>query len=184
MIAPSTTITLHASTSFGNGTHPSTMLVVELLHDLHSQGFQAEKSLDIGCGTGILSIIAAKLFTCEVLAADISKPALQETFKNAQLNDVSHLIDTVHSDTFSHNHITNNAPYDLILFNILAQAAFEHANDAARVMATGALIIISGVLQWQSPAIIEAYAACGLALFGRASSENWECLIFIKTSLP
>ena len=173
-----TTITLHESSSFGNGAHPSTYMVIELLHDLKAQGFDPSNALDIGCGTGILSIITAKLFNIPIIAVDIAKDAVYATQSNATLNEVNTSIHALQSQGFSHSAIAKHAPYDLILFNILAQTATQHAHHANKLMATKGLIILSGILQWQAPAVIEAYETLGMTLYASASSEPWETLIF------
>ncbi len=177
-----TFITVQTGDSFGSGEHPSTALMVELLHDLQAHGLHPHTVLDMGCGSGILSIMAIKMFGSRVIAADISRKALHATQTNAQLNHVEAHLETLHSDGFTNVEIAHHAPYDLILYNILAEPAIRHARDAQHVLAVDGLLMLSGILQWQVPAVSEAYHLLGFSLIAQARHEPWETLVFTQNS--
>ncbi len=137
--------------------------------------------LDMGCGSGILSILAAQLWPdARILAADLEEEAALATQKNAELNHVSQNITAIRSDGYQHATIHENAPYDLILANMLAEPLirlvtqhYQHLNDHGT-------LLISGVLDWQEPTIRDIYETSGFQPVQALQSEEWLSMMFVK----
>jgi ribosomal protein L11 methyltransferase len=175
-----TTLTISSHDVFGTGTHPSTNLSLQWLAHLKEQGFKPHHALDIGCGTGILSISTALLFRIPVFATDTDAQAVLATQKNAHNNNVADLIHPFRANTYAHKAIAAHGPVDLILFNILFQPATSNAQHTSNYLHPSGFAIISGILQWQSPALIEAHQTVGLKLAGSMQHELWETHLFHK----
>lgn len=178
----SSQLILHPSTAFGKGDHPSTFLVIELLHDLAAHGFHPKTTLDMGCGTGILSMISHQLFGCQVIAVDLSQHAIHTTRDNATLNACDHAITALHANGFNHPALDTLAPVDLLLFNILAEPAISMARSILRHTDNSGIIMLSGILSWQRQMVMDAYRLLGCDLLAEATHESWCCLAFIKSS--
>lgn len=108
---------------------------IKALSRLYHQGFSADNILDVGTGSGILSLAAAKLWgeKCAVTAVDIDEEAVWVTRQNAQNNSVDHLITAEVSDGFHAGIVKQNAPYQLILANILARPLLDMGAGPGRI---------------------------------------------------
>lgn len=175
-----TSITITTQHAFGTGGHPSTALSLQWISTLKDNGFTPNNALDIGCGTGILSISAALVFNISVYATDIEESAISATTRNAHDNHIADQIHAIRADTYKHSAIAAHAPYDLILFNILCEPAIINAKRTADHLAHGGFAIISGILQWQSPTLIDAHAHVGLIHIGSITDAPWETHLFHK----
>ncbi|MGY9107627.1 MAG: 50S ribosomal protein L11 methyltransferase, partial [Alphaproteobacteria bacterium] len=110
---------IEAGEAFGTGHHETTSLCLRAI-DEAARHARHNKILDLGCGTGVLSIAAAKLWRVRVLATDIDPIAIETTRANAKTNQVAPFLRTGVADGTDHPLIRAGAPYDLILANILA----------------------------------------------------------------
>ncbi len=160
--------TLHleaGADAFGNGEHPSTQLVVGAMQQLASEGLQFTNILDMGCGSGVLALIAARLWPqAAILAVDIEPKAVAATAENARANGIKGHIRTIRSDGYRHSMITENAPYDLVLANMTAGPLISMAADLGRVLAPTGVALLSGILAWRLDELIQTHLHCGLAL--------------------
>jgi ribosomal protein L11 methyltransferase len=133
--------------------------------------------LDMGCGTGILSIAAAKRWHRAVLACDIDPEAVRVMRINAGRNHVARLIRAETSPGYRLREIARRAPFDLVFANILARPLIEMAPDLARVLAPGGRAILSGLLARHEAAVLAAHRQQGLYLRARIALEGWRTLV-------
>jgi len=168
-------IAVDAATAFGTGEHPSThgcLLALERL--ARRQRFR--KPLDIGTGTGILSIAAAKLLHRKVLAGDIDPTAICVARHNAARNGVTGLVQSRRAPGYRDRSIGRSG-YDLILSNILARPLAVMAADLSRRLAPGGRAVLSGLLRWQEPIVLAPHRGCGIVLDHRLVIDGWSTLV-------
>lgn len=171
-----TGILIEAALAFGTGHHGTTrgcLLAFDRL--LKSRG--PIRVLDIGTGTGVLAIAAAKALRQRALASDIDPVAVATARRNAQLNGVGGLVEAICAANVGQARFRARAPYDLIFANILLEPLRRLAHPAAHLLAPEGHIILSGLLLGQEPAAIAAYRAQGLALEGRIRLGEWVTLV-------
>lgn len=175
---------VNAATAFGTGEHGSTrgcLLALDALRKAKPAvlGGQGRKTavLDMGCGTGILAIAAAKAWKCKVLAADIDPEAVRVTRFNARSNGVFGLVRTRLSDGSNAVLITQNAPFALITANILARPLVSMAKPLSRLLLPSGSIILSGLLESQESMVRNAYRTQGLRLVRRYRLTPWSTLV-------
>ena len=136
---------LDAATAFGSGEHATTkgcLLALDALR--HPPRQIPRRVLDMGCGSGILAMGAAKAWGVSVLACDIDPESVRVTRANARNNGVGHLVAALRSDGYRDPAVRAGGPYDLILANILARPLMAMAGDLASVLAPGGLAVLSG----------------------------------------
>lgn len=172
-------ITLYAGAdAFGDGSHPTTQLMLAALDAIDTQTFLPNAVCDMGCGAGLLAMRAAQRFGCKVVAVDIERTAIEATRENATRNGL--VVDTAHSDGFTHPIIMAHAPYDLILMNILEEPLIRLSVDVVNNLAADGVLIMSGMLLWQSENIINVYQELGLSLAHRLQRGDWVALAWQK----
>jgi ribosomal protein L11 methyltransferase len=174
-------IEIEAALAFGTGHHGTTRGCLLLL-DHVLKAYQPRRVLDLGTGTGVLGIAAAKALKIGVLASDIDPPSVQVAQENARLNETGHLVQAVRATGFSARAFARAAPFDLVLANILANPLRQLAGPMARHLAPGALVILSGLLTHQAPAVIAAYRARGLVPLRHLRIEGWSSLLLRRVS--
>lgn len=174
-------VQIYAATAFGSD-HQTTRSCIKALSRLYHQGFSADNILDVGTGSGILSLAAAKLWgeKCAITAVDIDEEAVWVTRQNAQNNSVDHLITAEVSDGFHAGIVKQNAPYQLILANILARPLLDMAPDLAASLASGGYAVLSGFVEDQADWIISAYQQNGLKLIELYALDNWRAALMMK----
>lgn len=166
--------------AFGDGNHPTTRGMIAALGAIDPASFTPQSACDIGAGSGILSFAILEKFRCPVVAVDCEYSAVETILANATENAVTSQLNALQADGFDHPHITAASPFDLIVMNILAEPLMALAADAAAHLAPGGVLIISGILAWQEPQILEAYEALGLERTSRISIGDWTTLIWQK----
>ncbi len=169
-------ILMDAGPAFGTGDHQSTRGCLIALDRL-AQGRPMAKILDLGCGSGILSIAAARIWPADIIAADVDPDAVAMTGRCAQANGVAGRIAAVRSRGFQNRKLRAGAPFDLVLANILARPLVRLAPAIARHLAPGGRVILSGLLDGQGPAVLDAYRAHGLANAERIALDEWLTLV-------
>ena len=169
-------IRIEAGMAFGTGHHETTALCLGALSDLAKRR-RFENVLDLGCGTGLLAIGAAKLWRKRVIASDIDAVAVEVTRENARANGEGALVSGVTADGLAHPALARHAPYDLIVANILAQPLTRLAPSIATALAPGAWLILSGLLRWQENTVLGFYRAQGLVLRRIARENAWSALL-------
>ena len=169
-------IEIEAALAFGTGHHGTTRGCLLLLDHVLKARHPA-RVLDLGTGTGVLAIAAAKALHCKVLASDIDPLSVRVARDNARLNGTGNLVETIRATGFSAPQFAKHGPFDLVLANILANPLRQMATPMARHLAPSALVILSGLLPYQAQGVIAAYRARGLVLLGHLRIEGWSSLL-------
>ncbi len=172
-------IEIEAALAFGTGHHGTTRGCLTALDALAKQR-QARRVLDIGTGSGVLAIAAAKVFRKPVIASDIDGQAVNAARVNARLNRVASFITLLRATGAEVRAITQHAPYDLIFANILLGPLMRMAVPIARLSRPGATIVLSGLPPAHTNAALAIYRAQGLALQRRVLLDDWVSLVFRK----
>ncbi len=182
--APRAAIRLHieAGQAFGTGHHETTFSCLLAL-DILARRRRFRHVLDLGCGTGVLAMAAAKLWRRNVMASDIDPLAMRVARENARRNGLAAHVRPVTAAGFGHPDIAAAAPYDLVLANILARPLMRLAKPMARHLAPGGYVILSGLLRGQEAAVRSAYRSQGLFLARRFLRNEWSTLLLYKTVL-
>jgi ribosomal protein L11 methyltransferase len=169
-------IEIEAALAFGTGHHGTTRGCLLLLdHVLKAR--QPTRVLDLGTGTGVLAIAAAKALRRRVLASDIDAPSVRVARENALANGVGNLVQAIRATGFSAPDFARERPFDLVLANILANPLKALAGPMALHLAPGALVILSGLLTAQAAGVIAAYRARGLVPLRHLRIEGWSSLL-------
>lgn len=168
---------IEAAMAFGTGHHATTRGCLLALDRLVSQGFQPQRIVDVGCGTAVLAMAAARVFPVIVLAGDIDPQAVDVARANVIANGLLGRVECVEAVGFDHPLIEGAAPFDLVFANILKQPLIDLVPDMARYVAPGGHAILSGILATQADAVVAAYAAGGLALETREDHGEWTTLV-------
>src|SRR5262249_20311057 len=153
--------------AFGTGHHGTThgcLLALDALAKRGRGGARAHATLDLGTGSGVLAMAAAKVWRRPVLASDIDPPVGRIARSNVRHNGVAPWIMLVQANGLTATCIRTRAPYDLVLANILLAPLKRLAAPMRRLLAPGARVILSGLLPAQANAALAAYRAHGLVL--------------------
>lgn len=169
-------IEIEAALAFGTGHHGTTRGCLLLLDQVLRQQSLASV-LDLGSGTGVLAIAAAKALRRRVLASDIDPQAAIVAQENARLNGVGNLVETICATGFGAPQFRARAPFDLILANILATPLRQMAPTMAAHLAPGGLVILSGLLPHHATGVVATYRAVGLVLLRRLQIDGWSSLL-------
>jgi ribosomal protein L11 methyltransferase len=167
---------IEAGLAFGTGHHETTALCLGVLSDL-ARRRRYQNVLDLGCGTALLAIGAAKLWRRNVLATDIDPDAIMVANENAAVNGVRPLITARVADGLTHPAITARAPFDLVVANILAGPLTHMAPALAHAVARGGTLVLSGLLEWQENLVLSFYRPHGLRLVTIRREHHWSALI-------
>jgi ribosomal protein L11 methyltransferase len=166
---------IDAATAFGTGEHPSTAGVLLALDRL-ARRRRFRRPLDIGTGTGILAIAAAKSLHRPVLASDIDRAAVRVARHHVRRNGLQAHIRVICAPGYRARAVRRTR-YDLILSNILARPLMLMARDLARALAPGGVAVLSGLLRRQERMVLAAHRMQLLAMRGRIDIEGWSTLI-------
>jgi ribosomal protein L11 methyltransferase len=169
-------IEIEAALAFGTGHHGTTRGCLLLL-DHVLKGYRPRRVLDLGSGTGVLAIAAARALQVRVMASDIDPLAVRVARDNARLNGTGNLVATIRATGFSAPQFAQHRPFDLVLANILANPLRQMATPMARHLAPSALVILSGLLPHQAQSVIAAYRGRGLVLERQLQIEGWSSLL-------
>jgi ribosomal protein L11 methyltransferase len=169
-------IEIEAALAFGTGHHGTTRGCLLLL-DQVLRSKMPRRVLDLGSGTGVLAIAAAKALRRKVLASDIDPRAAIVARENAALNGVGNLVCSICATGFSAPPFRARAPFDLVLANILANPLRQMAPAMAAHLAPEAMVILPGLLPHQTRSVIAAYRTQGLVLIRQIRIEGWCSLL-------
>ena len=173
---------IYAATAFGSN-HQTTQSCIKAICELRDSDFTPNKILDIGTGSGILSLCSAKLWpNVQIIAGDIDDEAIIVTDSNAKNNHLENQIKSYVSDGYKHEVIKNNAPYDMILCNILANPLIAFAPDLANHLKSNGYCILSGFIDDQVDDVISAHEQQGLKLIKLYSLDNWRAALMQKVN--
>ncbi len=166
-------VEINPAMAFGTGTHPTTRACLLLLEELLPADMAASVSvLDVGCGSGILSIAAIKLGAAEAVAVDHAPEALSAARANAEVNGVAHRIRFTTTPP-------RNARYDIVVGNIEIGALIELRPLLARALRPGGKLILSGLLGDQADEALAQYRTDGLTLVTQRVDHDWATLLLV-----
>uniref|UniRef100_UPI0035C9E20A 50S ribosomal protein L11 methyltransferase n=1 Tax=uncultured Sphingomonas sp. TaxID=158754 RepID=UPI0035C9E20A len=165
---------IEAGQAFGTGHHATTSGCLAMLDRLAERHFAT--AIDVGTGTGLLAFAARHLWpAAATVATDIDPRAIVVTRENAALNAIDG-IELIVADGALDDQITAQAPYDLVIANILAGPLVSMAPELAAIAAPGATIVLAGLLETQRGDVVAAFAACGCALDEVDRRGDWSIL--------
>jgi ribosomal protein L11 methyltransferase len=173
-------IEIEAALAFGTGHHGTTRGCLLLL-DHVLRAHRPRRVLDLGTGTGVLAIAAAKALQIKVLASDIDPLSVRTSRENATINGAGHLVQAIQAAGLSAPHFAEHGPFDLVLANILANPLKQMATPMSGHLARSAMVILSGLLPHQATGVIAAYRARGLVLIKHLQIEGWSSLLMRNT---
>jgi ribosomal protein L11 methyltransferase len=168
-------VTLDPGMAFGTGVHPTTRMCVEQVEQKVQPGMRV---LDVGAGSGILALAAAKLGAQSVYAIDNSSVAVESTRENVKMNGLEDKIETVLGILDESEAERMAGQYDLVLANIIAHIIGSIANELARVLAPEGLLIVSGIIEARRPDAEGPLLAAGLELVEEMRIDDWLCLVY------
>jgi ribosomal protein L11 methyltransferase len=168
-------IEIEAALAFGTGHHGTTRGCLLALAEEFKRR-RPRHVLDVGTGTGILAIAAAKALKRRIVAGDIDPESVRVARDNARLNGVGGLIGFYAGAGVRHPSAGRPRRFDLVTANILARPLMRLAPSLSRVLAPGGSMILSGLLVGDVPGVLSAYAAQGLRLKKRSGIEGWATL--------
>jgi ribosomal protein L11 methyltransferase len=167
-------IEIDAATAFGTGEHPSTAGVLLALDGL-ARRRRFRRPLDLGTGSGILAIAAAKRLHRPVVASDIDPAAARVAAHHARRNGVVGRVRVVCAPGYK-SRALRGRQFDLVLANILARPLALMAPDLARALRPGGIAVLAGLLRRQEGMVLAAHRAQGLALVRRRVIDGWSTL--------
>ena len=173
---------IEAAMAFGTGHHGTTLGCLRAYDRLLDDGQRFDNVLDIGCGTAVLAMSAARMGAAHVLASDIDPVAVEVALANVKANGLVGRVSCVESIGFDSPVLRAGAPFDLIFANILKGPLIELAPDMAAHLAPGGRAILSGLLVEQADEIVEVYQGQGLALETREDLGEWSALTLRRLS--
>ena len=163
--------------AFGTGTHATTQGCLQAIDLLAKRRKELGRTLDMGCGSGILAIALSKVAKQRVLAMDNDPQAVETARENVRFNDAEERVIVGHSEGFANPAIRARAPYQVIVANILASPLIAMAADIASYLADRGYVVLSGLLAAQQEEVLEAYRAQGFTLWRAFESGEWRTLI-------
>jgi len=178
-LAPASTINLRieAGAAFGTGHHGTTVGCLLAFHDLLKKQTYP-RVLDVGCGTGVLAIAAARTGSPIAVGTDIDAPSVRIANENADLNGARARF--VRAAGLNHPDIRRDGPYDLTFANILAPPLVALSQDIKRALKPGGVAILSGLLRTQQRRVLAAYTSKGFRLVRRIHRDAWATLVLRK----
>ncbi len=176
--SPRITLTLDAGIAFGSGEHGSTRGCLRALERVAHR--RPRRILDLGTGSGILAMAAARLLRRPVLAVDIEPWSVRVAADNATQNGLGRRLACRHGNGWRTPAVRTGAPYDLVFANILARPLCAMARSLGLRLAPGGTAILAGVLDGQARMVLAAHRRQGLVLETRLLEGQWATLVLRK----
>jgi len=176
------TLRLDAGVAFGSGEHGSTRGCLRALERVAAQ--RPRRILDLGTGSGVLAMAAARLLHRTVLATDIDRWSVRTAAENAALNGLTTRLRCTLGNGWRHKPVRAGAPYDLVFANILARPLCLMAHELARCLAPGGTAVLAGLLRSQAPMVLAAHRRHGLYLQFSLAEGNWATLVLGRRAGP
>jgi ribosomal protein L11 methyltransferase len=165
-------VVLDPGMAFGTGLHPTTRLCLEALESLADEGrLRDARVLDVGCGSGILSIAASHLGAASALGLDVDPIAIEATGANARRNGLTGITARLGSVP------SGEPPFDAVLANLIASVLVRLAPHLAAELARHGRMVASGIFRDRETEVREAFGAAGLAVVDRRAGEDWVALV-------
>ena len=171
---------IEASMAFGTGHHGTTKGCLLALEQLITDGFKAKNVIDVGCGTAVLAMAAARIFSANVIASDIDSVAHSVAKLNIIANGLDQNIQCFEASGFAHEQIKTKNPFDLIFANILLAPLLAIATDISKYSLSGGYVVLSGILSEQAELVVNKYTGVGFSLSNQIEIGEWVTIIFRK----
>jgi ribosomal protein L11 methyltransferase len=168
-------IVIDPQMAFGTGHHETTKLCIEQLLELVTRG---DRVLDVGVGSGILAILAAKLGAAECLGVDIDPTAVENAAENARLNRVDNIVSVLEGST---DKIERQNCYDIVVCNLVYPDIMDLHDDLVAASRPGAILILSGILYSQKRDYLEFLQSKGSGDIRVSQLEEWVCCLVIRS---
>jgi ribosomal protein L11 methyltransferase len=175
-------IEIEAALAFGTGHHGTTLGCLMALDRILDRR-RPRRILDVGCGTGVLAIAAARATRRQVAAGDIDPVSVRVARENARLNRAGTLVKIIRANGLSDRRMEARAPFDLVFANILLGPLKRLAHPIRWVTAPGARVIVSGLLASQASAALAAYLGLGFVLERRIALDGWVTLVLARPAI-
>lgn len=172
---------IEAAMAFGTGHHGTTLGCLKALDRLANAGHEALPVADIGCGTAVLAMAAARIWPGTMIASDIDPVAVEVAAANARANGLEDRLTCIEATGFDHPALAAAAPFGLIFANILKAPLVALAPDIAGALRSGGFAILSGLLNEQAADVIAAYGDQGMIVHDREEIGEWTTLCLCKT---
>ncbi len=164
--------------AFGVGTHASTRVILEMLEEIaRDKELKDSSVLDIGTGTGILAISAAKLGALDVTAIDIDQDAVEAARKNVHLNNVHSAVSVSNTPLWE-----VEGPFDLVLANLDRDTLLFFSREISRLVVPGGILLAAGIIQGQEHDVIKSFSENGLCFLATKQDEIEPEWLVIKLS--
>ena len=168
---------IEAAMAFGTGHHGTTQGCLRALERLVARGWEPERVADIGCGTAVLAMAAAKVWPrATIVASDVDPLAVEVAEANLGPNRLAGRVECLEAVGFEHPRLKALAPFDLVFANILKGPLISLAPAMAESVNVGGFAILSGILNDQADEIVDTYAARGFTVDDRAEIGEWTTL--------
>lgn len=167
-------IELDPGMAFGTGLHPTTRLCMVALEERVQPGM---RMLDVGTGSGILSITAAKLGGRDILALDLDPMAVETAARNVAINHAESIVRVERGSIDAERH---SQMFDLVCINILAETICELTPAVAAVLRPNGIVIASGILDFKTDTVVDALRAVGIETIEKKQEEDWVTLVGMK----
>mgnify|MGYP005858236731 CR=1 FL=1 len=172
---------IEAAMAFGTGHHGTTQGCLLALDRLSSEGFRPARIADIGCGTAVLAMAAARLWPeALVLASDIDPLAVEVARANLEANGLRDRVECLEAEGFDHPRLAEAAPFDLVLANILKGPLIALAPAMADSVTGGGGLVLSGILEDQAGEIVDTYGGVGFTVSHLEQIREWTTLTLAR----
>ncbi len=168
-------ITIDPKMAFGTGHHQTTYMMCRALLN-HEPAVRGKVVMDMGCGTAVLAILAAKMGAAHVYGIDIDAVAARSAYENAIKNRVSKHVETYCGDAS----LLQMGKYDILLANINRNILLQDIPTYSRSIHKGGLLMVSGFYEEDLPMIDGVATSVGLVFLGKDTIDNWCCAVFKK----
>lgn len=172
--ASAVALRIEAGAAFGTGHHGTTAGCLRAYHDL-LKARRFDRVLDVGCGTGVLAIAAARTGSAKAVGTDIDAPSVRVANENARENRSTARF--VHASGLNDRAVRRDAPYDLVFANILAPPLVALSQDIKQALRPGGVAILSGLLRTQERRVKAAYLSKGFRVVRRIHRDAWATLV-------
>lgn len=168
---------------FGDGAHPTTAMMIEVMREL-AEDVVFENVLDMGCGSGLLSLVACRLWPeCRVMAVDSQESAVLTAQENLRANGLQGRAQVIHGQGYRQQEAAHAAPFDLVLANIAADVHVGEAKYLPAVLAQDGLAVLSGILRWRMEELVALHDDQGLVLAAEPILQGDWCTLLLAKKL-
>lgn len=171
---------IEAAMAFGTGHHGTTLGCLKAFDRMLTDGLAPTPVLDLGCGTAVLAMAAARVWDTPILASDIDQVAVEVAQANTRANGLADKVQCLEAEGFDHPSLAAAAPFGLIFANILKGPLIEMVQDVTSHLDSEGRLILSGILNDQADEVIDHYTRAGNSLLNRDEIGDWTTLSLVK----